>query len=119
MWLEASDRRESGDEFKRTSLAYINTGKLAQEDHDVGVDNGAAGTGHCDEIEPGEPAGAGFGGFELVQDGVLHDEEFLAVFLQLGPADALPHVEGFEGAAFVHEKARGLGHEEHSGQHDG
>ena len=97
----------------------IRTGELAEEDHDVGVDDGTAGTGNGDEIEPGEAAGSGFFGVELIDDGVLHDEELLAVFLELRPADALPDVEGFEGAALVHEEAGGFGHEEHACQHDG
>ncbi len=92
---------------------------MTQKDHDVGVDDGAAGTGHGDEVEPGEATGAGFCGFEFVEYGVLHDEEFFAVLLELGPTDTLPDVEGFEGAAFVHKEAGGLGHEEHAYQHDG
>lgn len=50
---------------------------------------------------------------------MLHDEEFLSVFRELGAANAFPDVEGFEGAAFMHEEARRLGHEEHADEHDG
>ena len=58
-------------------------------------------------------------GFELIEYGVLHDEEFFSVFLELSPTYTLPYVERFEGAALVHEEARGLGHKEHAYQHDG
>ncbi len=50
---------------------------------------------------------------------MLHDEEFFSVFGEFGAANAFPHVEGFEGAAFVHEEARRFGHEEHADEHDG
>ena len=50
---------------------------------------------------------------------MLHDEEFLAVFGELGTPDTLPDIEGFKGAAFVHQEARGFGHEEHAYKHDG
>ena len=94
-------------------------GELAQKYHDVGIDDGAASTRDGDKVEPGEAAGAGLCGFELVEDRVLHDEELFAVLLELRSADPLPDVECFEGAAFVHEEARRLGHEEHADQHDG
>ncbi len=97
----------------------VNSGKLAEKDHNVGVDNGAASTGYSDKVEPSEAAGAGLFRLELVEYGVLHDEEFFAVFLQLRPTNTFPDVEGFKGAAFVHEEAGGLGHEEHAYQHDG
>ena len=101
------------------STNRVDAGELTKEDHDIGVDDGTASTGHGDEVEPSEAAGAGFFGLELIEHGMLHDEEFLTIFLELCPADTLPDVESFEGAAFVHEEARGFGHEEHACQHDG
>ena len=97
----------------------INTGELSQEDHDVGVDDGAASTRDGDEVEPSEAARAGLCGFELVEDGVFHDEEFFPVLLELRSPDALPDIERFKGAALVHEEAGRFGHEEHAHQHDG
>lgn len=97
----------------------VDAGELTKEDHDVGVDDGTASTGHGDEVEPSEAAGTGVFGFELFEYGVLHDEEFLTVFLELCPTDTLPDVESFQGATFVHEEARGFGHKEHACQHDG
>ena len=55
---------------------------------------------------------------KFLEDGVLHDEEFFSVFGKFGAANAFPDVEGFEGAAFVHEEARRFGHEEHADEHD-
>ncbi len=103
----------------RGSTNRVDTGELAEEDHDVGVDDGAASTGYSDKVEPSEAAGAGVFRLELVEYGVLHDKEFFAVFLQLRPTNTFPDVEGFKGAAFMHEEAGGLGHEEHACQHDG
>lgn len=97
----------------------VNSGHLTQHDHSIGVNNGAASTGHGDKVEPSEAAGAGVFGFELIEYRVLHDEELLTVFLELCPTDTLPNIEGFEGAAFVHEEAGGFGHEKHACQHDG
>ena len=97
----------------------VDTGKLSQEDHDVGVNDGAASTRDGDEVEPSEATGAGLCGFELVEDGVFHDEEFFPIFLQLRSADAFPDIECFKGAALVHEEAGRFGHEEHAHQHDG
>ena len=97
----------------------VDAGELSQKYHDVGVDDGAASTRNGEEVEPSEAAGAGLCGFELVEDGVLHDEEFFPVFLELRSADALPDIESFKGAALVHEEAGRFGHEEHAHQHDG
>ena len=96
----------------------VNTGELPQKDHDVGVDDGAASSRDGDEVEPSEAAGAGLCGFELVEDGVFHDEELFPVFLELGSTDALPDVECFKGAALVHKEAGRFGHEQHAHQHD-
>ena len=97
----------------------MRTGELTEEDHDIGVDDGAASTGHGDEVEPSEAAGTGLGGFEFIEYGVLHDEEFFAVLSELRSTDTLPDVECFKGTAFVHEEAGRFGHEEHANQHDG
>lgn len=40
-------------------MKEVRTGELTEEDHDVGVDDGAASTGHGNEVEPSETAGAG------------------------------------------------------------
>ena len=50
---------------------------------------------------------------------MLYDEEFLSILGEFGAANAFPDIEGFEGAAFVHEEARRFGHEEHADKHDG
>ena len=96
--------RESRDNFSgllnKGIMGWGNTngvdaGELTKEDHDVGVDDGTASTGHGDEVEPSEAAGAGFFGFELIEYRVLHDEEFLTIFLELCPTDTFPDVESF------------------------
>ncbi len=97
----------------------VDARELSEENHYVGVDDRAASAGDCDEIEPSQGAGARFFVVELVQHGVLHDEELLAVFGELGATNTLPDIESLERMAFVHEEAWRLGHEKHSDEHYG
>lgn len=78
------------------------TSKLAQEDHNISINNRSSRSWDGEEVEPGEGARAGILILKFLEDGVLHDEELLSVFLKLGAANAFPDVEGFESAAFVH-----------------
>ena len=50
---------------------------------------------------------------------MLHDEEFLSIFGELGPANTFPDVKGFKSAALMHEVARRFRHEEHADKHNG
>lgn len=93
---------------------------MAQEDHDVGVDNGTASARLGEEVHPGV-AGLATGGNDslLLFSADLHDEEFLTSSLSRDATNAPPDLESLERLALVHQVARRLGHEEDANTHDG
>jgi hypothetical protein len=94
---------------------------LAEENHHVCVDQGAAGAGHGDEVQPRELLVAGGLGDDhlFVLDRHLHNEELLPGLSALDTADALPYLVGVERLALVHEETWGLREEEHAEEHNG
>ena len=92
--------------------------ELSEENHDVGVDDGTAGSRNGEEVKIDEFLAAS-GTFDFLQYTVLHDKEFFSVLLQFCASNTLPDVESFECFALVHEEPRRFGHEEHASKHDG
>ncbi|WDK15315.1 hypothetical protein CGRA01v4_06595 [Colletotrichum graminicola] len=99
----------------------VDSGKLAEENHDVGVDQGAAGTRDGEEVHPRVALVLGTFGDDLllIQNRHLHDEELLLGLWRSDAANALPHLVCVQSPALVHQVTRRLGKEEHAGEHDG
>ena len=92
----------------------VDARELAEEDHDVGVDDGAPAARHGEEVHPGELVLFSDDVVFFLDDTGFHDEELFFGFEGVDAADALPDAIGFEGLALVHEEAGGFGEEKHS-----
>lgn len=98
----------------------VDSSKLTQEDHRVGVDNSPASSWFGEEIHPGEPVGAASGDLSLLLFSAdLHDEEFLTRLESLNTTNASPDLESLEWFTLVHEVAWRFGHEKYTDTHDG
>lgn len=98
----------------------VDSRELTKEDHYVGVDDSATSTRFGKEIHPGElvgPTGIDFPLFFLGAN--LHNEEFLTGFVSLDSTNTLPHLEGLESLAFVHQVSWGFRHEKDTNSHNG
>jgi hypothetical protein len=81
----------------------VDAGELTEENHDVGVYDGAASSWLGEEIHPGVSVGASscdLGFLFFCAD--FHDEELLACFVRSDAADSAPDLEGLEWLALVH-----------------
>ena len=96
----------------------VDSGELTQEYHDLSVDDGAASTRNCKEVETCQATSTGGLAVVFCDAGVFHDEELFAVFCELNATNAFPGIKSLKGPTLVHEEARGLRHEEHSHQHN-
>ena len=98
----------------------VDTGELAEEDHNVCVDDGTAGARLGEEVHPWETVCAASSNLGLFHFGAdLHDEELLASFVSGSATDTLPNLEGFEWLVLVHQVPRAFGHEEDTNTHNG
>jgi hypothetical protein len=98
----------------------VDTGELAEEDHDVGVDDGAARTSFGEEVHPWVFVGATSSNLTFLLFGAkLHNKELLAGFVCSNTTDAAPDFVCLERLALVHKVTRALWHEQDTDTHDG
>jgi len=124
----ADERHEDAGLVVEADLAHqhahvvedgVDAGELAQEDHDVRVDDGPARARVGEEVQPRPPAGVVPLRLVLRADRLDHAEELLLGVRRREPADALPHGVRLHRAVPVHEPAGALREEDHADEEDG
>jgi hypothetical protein len=91
----------------RITYNSVNTGELAKEDHNVGVDDGTASTRLGKEVHPREAVRSSRSDLSLLHLGAdLHDEELLTRLVGSSTPDALPDLECLQRLALVHQITR-------------
>ncbi|KAI6752463.1 hypothetical protein HG530_013832 [Fusarium avenaceum] len=98
----------------------VHTSQLTKENHNVAVNESAAGAGLGEEVHPRE---AGVLGplsdcVFFLNDGRTHNVELLAGVARLNTTDALPDLESVEVALLVDEETGTFREEEHAEEHD-
>lgn len=95
----------------------VDTGELAEKDHDVHVDECAASSRLGEEIEPDELLQT-LPFLNLRGYGLAHAQELIFGFEVVKASDQLPHTVRFDYAVLVHQVPRTLRQEDHADKED-